>query len=148
MSANRLAATPDVLITWPSAFFLRVVGVTRLEERLARKMIFKGQTGQPPLPPPPPRPPPPSCSLPPPLRERRCFEGADTLVEWMSANRLAATPDVLITWRSAFRLKGVGVSRLDERLARKVISKGQTGRCLWREIVTDQRQWGQRVMAE
>ena len=56
------------------------------------------------------------------MRELRCFKGADALAEWVSVNRLAATPDVLITWGSDFRLRDVGVrvTRLDECLARKM----------------------------
>ena len=40
----------------------------------------------------------------------------------MSANRLAATPDVLITRRSAFRIKYVRVTQLDERLASTIVT--------------------------
>ena len=74
----------------------------------------------------------------------------DALTEWVSADNLAVTPDVLITWRSDFCLMGVqvGVTRLAARWARKMILKGQAERCLWREPVTDRRQRGQRAMAE
>ena len=55
------------------------------------------------------------------MREERCFKGADALAEWVPANNLAATPDVLITWRSNFRSSDVrvGVTRLAARWARK-----------------------------
>ena len=46
------------------------------------------------------------------MREQRCFKGADARAGWVSADNLAATPDLLITWRSDLVPDG-GSSRSD-----------------------------------